>query len=130
TDLEDAISLLPNPTFASSDIGRVNKGVASTELATVYLTLGDYPNAINQLEAVTTMGYELIPNFKDVFDPSNKGNNELIWDVQYQSGTTGQGSEFIYDFIPVMPNTGPILGTDFNNTQGGWNYPTEDLINL
>lgn len=130
TDLEDAISLLPNPTFASSDIGRVNKGVASTELATVYLTLRDYPNAINHLEAVTTMGYELIPNFKDVFDPSNKGNNELIWDVQYQSGTTGQGSEFIYDFIPVMPNTGPILGTDFNNTQGGWNYPTEDLINL
>lgn len=129
-DLRDAVDLLPNPTFSTGDIGRINKGVASTELAKVYLTRGDYSAAIPLLESVTSMGYELIPNFKDVFDPSNKGNTELIWDIQYQSGTTGQGSEFIYDFIPVMPNTGPILGTDFNNTQGGWNYPTQDLIDL
>lgn len=129
-DLQDAVSLLSNPTFSAQDVGRINKGVASTLLAHVHMTRGDFDSAVPLLESVTTMGYELIPDFKSVFSPDNKGNKELIWDIQYQSGTTGQGSEFIYDFTPVMPNTGPILGTDFNNTQGGWNYPTQDLIDL
>lgn len=130
SDLQDAVNLLSNPTFSSQDIGRINKGVASTVLARVHLMRSDFASAIPLLESVISMGYELVPDFKSVFDPGNKGNRELIWDIQYQSGTTGQGSEFIYDFIPVMPNTGPLLGTDFNNTQGGWNYPTQDLINL
>lgn len=129
-DLKDGIDLLANPSFASGDIGRINKGVASTVLARVYMMRGDFESAIPYLESVAGMGYELEQNFKNVFNPSNKGNRELIWDVQYQSGTSDQGSEFIYNFIPKMPNTGPLLGADFNNTQGGWNYPTEDLMDL
>ncbi|MBY5959516.1 RagB/SusD family nutrient uptake outer membrane protein [Membranicola marinus] len=130
SDLKDAIGLLSNPTFSGDNIGRINKGVASTVLARVYMMRQDYPNAIPLLESVTNMGYELLPDYRSIFDPSNKGNKEMIWAVQYQAGTTGQGSEFVYDFTPIVPNTGPILGADFNNTQGGWMYPTEDLMSI
>lgn len=130
TDLKDAIGLLSNPTFSENSVGRINKGVANTVLARVYMMRKDYPSAIPYLESVVNMGYELLPDFRAIFDPSNKGNKEMVWAVQYQAGTTGQGSEFIYDFTPILPNTGPILGADFNNRQGGWMYPTDDIISI
>lgn len=130
-DLKEAINLLPAPTFAAAQTGRMTKGSATTELAAVYLQRKDYPSAIPLLESVTKMGYTLLPNFRDVFNPSNKnGNKEIIFDVQYQSGTTGQSSNFIYRFTPKTPNTMNILGVSFNNTIGGWNVPTEDLMNI
>lgn len=129
SDLKDAISLLPAPTFAAAETGRMTKGSATTELAAVYFQRKDYPSAIPLLQSVTQMGYMLFPNFRDIFNPSNKnGNKEIIFDVQYQSGTTGQSSNFIYRFIPKTPNTMNILGVSFNNTIGGWNVPTDDLM--
>ena len=130
SDLKDAINLLPAPTFAAAQTGRMTKGSATTELAAVYFQRKDYVSAIPLLQSVTQMGYMLFPNFRDIFNPSNKnGNKEIIFDVQYQSGTTGQSSNFIYRFTPKTPNTMNILGVSFNNTIGGWNVPTEDLMN-
>ena len=37
---------------------------------------------------------------------ANKNSTESIFEVQYKSGTDGQASQFIYDFIPVTPSTG------------------------
>lgn len=129
-DLKDAVSLLQNPSLSLDDAGRINKGMASTELGRVYLMRKKYHEAIPYLESVTQMGYKLLTNYRDVFDPSNEGNKEIIFAVQYKSGTSGQGSEFVYDFTPKVPNTGPILGTDFNNDQGGWDVPTQNLIDI
>jgi len=130
SDLKDAIGALKNPTFSGSDIGRVNKGSASTELGRVYLQLGDFANAMAALEPVTQMGYQLLPNFRDVLNPANKGNHELIFDIQYQSGNTSQQSDFIYRFIPITPDTKDMLGVSFNNTIGGWDVPTDDLMSV
>jgi tetratricopeptide (TPR) repeat protein len=128
-DFTDAINLLGNPTFSAGQTGRVTKGMAATELGTVYLQRKEYAKAIPLFQSVTQMGYSLMPNFRDVFNPANKnGNKEMIMDVQYQSGTTGQSSNFVYRFIPITPKTLNILGVDFNNTIGGWNVPTDDLI--
>jgi tetratricopeptide (TPR) repeat protein len=128
-DLTDAINLLPAPDFSAAQTGRVTKGSASTELGDVYLRLKQYDKAIPVLQSVTQMGYSLFANYRDIFNPANKnGNKEIIWDVQYQSGTTGQQSEFIYRFTPITTNTLNILGVAFNNTIGGWNVPTDDLI--
>ena len=128
-DLTDAINLLAPPTFAIAQTGRVTKGTAATELAMVYLQRKEYAKAIPLLQSVTQMGYALMPSYRDVFNPAFKnGNRELIFDVQFQSGTTGQQSNFIYRFIPVTTNTQNILGVSFNNTIGGWNVPTDDLI--
>ena len=128
-DFTDALGLLAAPTFAAAQTGRVTKGMVATELGTVYLQRKDYAKAIPLFQSVTQMGYSLLSNFRDVFNPANKnGNKELIFDVQFQSGTTGQQSNFIYRFIPITTNTQNILGVSFNNTIGGWDVPTDDLL--
>lgn len=134
SDLKDALAVLPAPSFQVPETGRVNKGVVATELAMVYMQRKDYEQALPLLRSVTTMGYTLMTNFSAVFNPANKSadvNKELIFDVQYQSGTTGQSSSFIYRFIPHMPKTTNVLGVTFNTTgYGGWNVPTDDLMSL
>jgi hypothetical protein len=128
-DFTEAINLLAAPTFASGQTGRVTKGMAETELGAVFLQRKEFAKAIPHLINVTKMGYSLYPNYTDVFNPANKnGNKEIIFDVQFQSGTTGQQSNFIYRFTPITTNTLNILGVSFNNTIGGWNIPTNDLI--
>ncbi|MGI8637117.1 MAG: RagB/SusD family nutrient uptake outer membrane protein [Segetibacter sp.] len=129
TDFTDALGLLAAPTFAAAQTGRVTKGMVATELGTVYLQRKEYDKAIPLFQSVTQMGYTLMPNFRDVFNPANKNTSkELIFDVQFQSGTTGQSSNFIYRFTPITGNTTNILGVNFNNTIGGWDVPTDDLI--
>lgn len=134
SDLTEAKNLLPKPTFADGQTGHVNKGSVMTELAAVYMQRKDYANALPLLQEVTTMGYALMSDFGSIFNPANKvasKNKELIWDVQYQAGTTGQSSSFIYRFIPNMPSTKLLLGVDFNvNGFGGWNTPTSDLMSV
>jgi len=128
-DLTDAVSKLSPPkSFPQS--GAVTKGMAATELGLVYLTLHQYDKATPLLQSVTQMGYALLPHYADVFKTSNKNSTESIFEIQYKSGTDGQASQFIYDFIPVTPSTGVILGSaaNYNNTAGSWNVPTQNLI--
>lgn len=128
-DLTAALGVLPAPTFTAAQTGRVTKGTVATELGMVYLQRKEYAKALPLLQSVTQMGYALLPNFRDVFNPANKNaNREMIFDVQNQSGTTGQQSNYIYRFIPITTNTTNILGVNFNNTIGGWDVPTDDLI--
>lgn len=130
SDFTDALALLAPPAkFPAS--GRMNKGTVATELALVYMTRKEFDKAVPLLQSVTTMGYDLFTNYRDIFNPANKasaGNKEAIFEVQYKSGTDGQSSNFIYRFIPVMPNTNNMLGIVFNNVNGGWNVPTDDLL--
>jgi len=128
-DLTDAITKLSPPkTFPQSGI--VTKGMAATELGLVYLTQKQYSQATPLFQSVTQMGYALLPNYADVFKTANKNSTESVFEIQYKSGTDGQASQFIYDFIPVTPQTGVILGSgsNYNNTAGGWNVPTQNLI--
>ncbi|MCF3110721.1 RagB/SusD family nutrient uptake outer membrane protein [Niabella sp. CC-SYL272] len=133
SDLKEALDVLPSPQFTSASTGRINKGVVATELAAVYMQRGDYSSALPLLQSVAGMGYTLMTNFSSIFNPANKSadkNKELIFDVQYQSGTTGMQSSFIYRFLPNMSTSFPLLGegVKFNiNTYGGWNIPTDNL---
>jgi len=126
-DFSDALNLLAPPDkFPQS--GRVTKGMVATELGLVYLTHKDYAKATPLLLSVTQMGYSLLPNYADVFTLANKNSKESIFEVQYKAGTDGQQSQFIYRFIPVTPNTQNILGVNYNNTVGGFNVPTDDMV--
>jgi len=126
SDLTDAISLLAPPSFPQT--GRITKGMAETELALVHMTQKDFTDAIPMLKDVTTMGYALQTDYAKVFDPNNKNNQESIFEIQYQAGNQGQQSTFIYYFIPVTTETENILGISYNNSHGGWNIPTQNLI--
>ncbi|HMH23660.1 MAG TPA: RagB/SusD family nutrient uptake outer membrane protein [Puia sp.] len=127
SDFQTAIGLLGPPSgFPQS--GRATKGMAATELGLVYLTRKDYASAVPLLQSVTQMGYSLLPRYADVFKPANKNSQESIFEVQYKAGTDGQQSSFIYIFTPSTPNTTNILGVNFNNGSGGWNVPTQDIV--
>jgi tetratricopeptide (TPR) repeat protein len=111
SDFTDALALLGNPTFSNVQTGRITKGMIATELGTVYMQRKEYAKAIPLFTSVTQMGYSLLPNFKDVLSPLMKnGNKELIFDVQFQSGTTLVSSNFIYRFTPITTNAYNIIG--------------------
>lgn len=131
-DASDAIAKLSNPAFsAGKQSGQATKGAATMLLAEVYMTLKQYDKAETLLRTLPTMGYDLLPNYADVFATTNKNSVESIFEVQYLEGLQGgQQSVFIYRFLPRSTNTTIITGvkTD-NNTTGGWNTPTTDMIN-
>ncbi|HEV2483302.1 MAG TPA: RagB/SusD family nutrient uptake outer membrane protein [Puia sp.] len=133
-DFNDAIGLLPLPAFGSggTQSGHVTRGMAATELGVVYLTLRQWDKATPLFQSVTQMGYSLLTNYADVFTTAGKNSRESIFEVQYKAGTDGQSSPFIFRFIPATPHTLNILGVDYNTSNsnyGGWNVPTQDIIN-
>lgn len=120
TDLEEAIDLLPEQT---SEKGRASKGAAQGILGKVYLTLGDYENAKTVLQKIVTgKKYDLLNNPADIFDVNNKGNKEIIFDVQFQSDLNGnsEGSNAFMMFSP----SGSVSGAK------GHNLPTKEVYSL
>ncbi|HEY4061023.1 MAG TPA: RagB/SusD family nutrient uptake outer membrane protein [Puia sp.] len=135
-DFTDAMNRLSPPKFPQN--GFITRGMVATELGLVYLTLKQYDKATPLFQAVTQMGYALLPNYADVFRTANKNSTESIFEIQYVAGnvttnnpgtTNNQSSQFVYDFIPNMVSTQVVLGVDYNNTAGSWNVPTQDLVN-
>ena len=125
-DLKDAVTLLP-VNYNAANVGRVTKGAALTLLGKVYLTEKKYPDAVTTLDQVLPLGYHLLANYADVFDPQNKNNPESIFEVQYQGGNDlGEWSSFIYTFAPRL-SAGAVTGWPQSNP-GGWNTPTKDMI--
>jgi hypothetical protein len=131
-DATAAIADLPVSTFTSGkQSGAATKGAATMLLADVDMTLLKYPEAETLLTSLSTMGYSLLPSYASVFNAANKNSVESIFEIQYMaSATTGQSSNFLYLFLPRSPNTALITnGIASSSLSGGWNYPTQDLIN-
>tara|TARA_R110002111_G_scaffold114060_1_gene174989 strand:+ start:2595 stop:4103 length:1509 start_codon:yes stop_codon:yes gene_type:complete len=128
SDLNFAIGALP-ANYGSDDIGRVTKGAALSLLGKVHLTRKNYSAAIETLNQVTSLGYDLLDNYEDIFDPQNKNHQESIWDIQYQGDNQyGVNSNFIYTFAP-RESGGAVI--DFPGQDGGgWNTPTNEIIAL
>ncbi|MEX0906514.1 MAG: RagB/SusD family nutrient uptake outer membrane protein [Balneolaceae bacterium] len=125
SDLEDAVSGAPE--YGAAPAGRVTKGAVLSLLGKVYLIKQEYSEAISSLEQVLPMGYSLLSDYADVFDPQNKNHAESIFDVQFQGGNDlGEHSSFIYTFAP-RESEGAVI--DFSGQNGGgWNIPTLDII--
>ncbi|MFH5883936.1 RagB/SusD family nutrient uptake outer membrane protein [Halalkalibaculum sp. DA3122] len=128
-DATAAADLLPGK--ADQEPGRATSGAAYTLLGDVYLTLEQWENAENALSNVND--YSLLDDYADIFDPSNKNNEESIFEVQYMEGTSlGLESYFPYYFIPLTEDHAQLtMGPSGSQSspQSGWNIPTEDLLN-
>ncbi len=125
-DATDAAALLP---AAQTVKGQATQGAAKMLLGYVYMTLKQYPDAEKVLKDVTGLGYSLLPNYADVFDPANKNSVESVFEVQYLQGTQGLQSNFAYQFAPGVTDTKTITGVSGNSQNlGDWNIPTADLI--
>jgi len=131
-DAKDAIVKMSNPVFskANQQSGQASKGAATMLLAEVYMEQKKYADAEALLNTLPAMGYDLLPKYADVFSTKNKNSKESIFEVQYLEGLQGgQQSQFIYYFLPRSSNDSLITGQKFDNTTlGGWNTPTQDLI--
>jgi hypothetical protein len=132
-DASDAITKLPVVTFAKGQqSGVATKGAAAMLLADIYMTQKNYAGAEALLTTLQGMGYSLLPTYAAVFSTANKNSVESIFEVQYMAGAAGgQQSNFIYLFLPRTTDTKLITSgvTTNNTTTGGWNVPTQDLIN-
>ncbi|WP_018627537.1 RagB/SusD family nutrient uptake outer membrane protein [Niabella aurantiaca] len=126
-DLQDAIGGLPVK-YAAAHLGRATKGAALSLLGKMYLTRKKYTEAISTLNQVLPLGYTLMPEYADVFDPAKKNGPESIFEIQYQGGNDlGEWSGFIYTFAPRLSKDA-VTGFAQSNPPG-WNVPTNDLIN-
>ncbi|MGF6846818.1 hypothetical protein QFZ51_002053 [Chitinophaga sp. W3I9] len=131
-DATDAAAKLSATTFPQT--GRATKGAALTLLGDVYLTLKKYDLAENALKQVTAMGYALFPGYGDAFQLVNKNGKESIFEIQFNTGLAVPQANVeasVYNFLPRMVNTTVVTGVNFNSvtTVGGFNTPTQDLIN-
>jgi len=130
SDLNSAIPNLPvATTFPQS--GRATKGAAKMLLAKVYMSKPsrEYSLAETELREITNMNYELLDNYADVFDPTNKNHRESIFEVQFKEGDDGQQSNFLYTMLPKTADTKVFTGISVNNvTTGGWNVPNQEFI--
>ena len=126
-DLQDAAAKLP-PSYSGDDLGRATKGAATALLGKAYLTKKDFANAETTLMKVTTMGYDLLPNYADLWDYSKEEHHiEYIFDIEYESGIQ-QGSIFTNQFFPRF---NPAV--DFYKVYGGTGdtyTPSDALFNI
>lgn len=118
-DLTDAYAVLPEK---AAERGRATKGAAAALLGKVYLTLKDYDNSLKYLQEVEKLGYDLLKEPADLFDVNNKGNKEVIFDVQFESGVNGnsEGSRAFQKFSPSGTVSGAL----------GHNLPTKEVYSL
>ncbi len=128
SDLNFAVSALPDPgDISASEVGRVTKGAALALLGKVYLTQKDYGMAVSTLQDVLPLGYDLLDDYAQVFDPLFKNHVESIFDVQFQGNNLlGEQSGFTYSFYPRL-SEGQVIPFP-GVSGGGWNIPSLSMI--
>jgi tetratricopeptide (TPR) repeat protein len=129
-DLVEAGAKLPQ-SYTGTEVGRATKGAAKAILGKVYLTIKDFQKAETVLQELTTTPYTyaLLPNYNDLFDYSkNEHHSEYIFDIEYEEGLGGLGSNWTNAF---MPNVTALL--NYYGIKGGFGEsicPTMLFVNL
>lgn len=114
-DLKDAIDVLPVK-WEQSEYGRATRGAAVALRGKVKLYAGDYSGAAADFEEIVNdpegrgYGYELYPDYKNLFTPEGDSSSEMIFAIQNMGGI---GTEYGMPF-------GLRLGSR-SSFQGGWN---------
>ena len=137
-DLNAAIPNLPGTVDISTDGGRATKGAAQALLGKAIIyenNTARMTEAAAHLDSVNTSpNYSLLPNFGDVFTPTNKFNSESVFEIVH-TGTAGlTWSNFSDDVGNVgvqMAGARSYAGPVYeSNTAGyGFNPVTLDLVN-
>lgn len=93
SDIDNALSLYPNNNFPEGR-NKWSKPATNALKADVYIWTGkllnggdgDFNTALAAISEVENSQVELLPEYTDVFDFNNKGNNEIIMAVRYEVG--------------------------------------------
>lgn len=105
SDLQAAIAGLPDRYNGTANWGRVSKGLARMVLFKVHLHNKEWAKAKAVGRELTTMGYELMPSYKDAFNQAQ--NKELIFAVPGNNATSSIWFACILPFDAVE-----VLGND------------------
>jgi len=128
SDLTSAIPLLPVDRNTGANTGRVDKAIAHTLLADVYLTRKDFPKAAAEFKKVIDMNqYDLLPEYLTLWETGQQGNKETIWQIYFLKDVAGAGSSFPSYFAPL--NSQNVLLLPGTGNPFGWNSPTNDIFN-
>lgn len=115
-DLTDAVSKLPK----SVEQGRASQGAAIALLAKVQVFRENWTAARTLLERLNSeFDYQLLPNYRDLFQIATEVNKEAIFSIAYVSGTNGHGLSYA-----LLPNGG-VKGYSTGGSRVG--RPTWDL---
>ncbi len=116
SDLQFAAASLPEAYAAAADKGRATRYAAKGILALVYMTrsgptydikgpglgLNEWDQALTLLnEIINSKKYTFATKYADIFDYDKENNPEVIFDVQYNTGSTPVvGSTFPWLLVP------------------------------
>lgn len=123
-DLDEAAAVLPPKYTGTTDIGRATIGAALALKARVLLfeasplknpdnTIAKWQAAADAARAVmnvTEAGYDLFPNYRQLFLPQFENSQETVFDVQFK--------------VPEVGSSFDLVGRQYND-----NAPLQDLIN-
>nr|WP_321452978.1 RagB/SusD family nutrient uptake outer membrane protein [uncultured Carboxylicivirga sp.] len=126
-DLKEAAAVLPER-FTSENVGRATKYACQALLARTYLYMKDYPNAYAYADSVIRRGgYQLEPNFVDIWSVYNHNGQESIFEVQ-----TSENQDFsVGNMFSVVMNARSEIWSDDEADKimdgWGWNVPSSHL---
>ncbi len=112
-DLEFAAENLPG-TADGSELGRLTRWAAKTELGKALLTRGGTENinraATELSDVVHNSPFAYLDDYAGVFDISNEYNSEILYAVRYQTGSVGLGAPFANYFAPMQSDDFVVRG--------------------
>ncbi len=101
-DLKDAENLPNYKSYGDNDKGRASSGAAKSILAKVYLTQQDWSNAkLKAQDVIDKEGYDLFPEFTDVFNIDKKNGIEHIFSAQFKGNSGYQGNSLASRSAPA-----------------------------
>ncbi len=119
-DLEFAQTNLKS-SYPAAENGRASKWAAATVMAKIYMQQKEWQKGLDKCnEIINQSGRTILPNYADVFKPTNEYNAEIIWSLDFAKDIRGQFEEG----VPVIPGNGnwrpsmfnPRLGDEPKNT--------------
>jgi starch-binding outer membrane protein, SusD/RagB family len=118
-DLDEAAAILPK-TYPATDLGRATQGAALALHAKVAMYQQKWDQVLALTNTVMTLGYDLFPNFEQLFRTNNENNVESIFEIQAEI-LTGNSAASNSQYSQVQGVRG--------STGGGWgfNVPTAEL---
>jgi hypothetical protein len=136
TELKEAIKGLPaNYKKGDADYGRFTRGLAYTVLMKLYMHEGDWAKAeeCGRELMKAEYGYELVPEYEDIFTLENEKNAEIIWALQCTRN--GNMAEWYAHCVPSMyPTKNPNM-TKWSGYRVPWAFyhtfdPSDKRLNV
>lgn len=92
-DLQFAEDNLPS-IIPDNERGRASKWAAAIVMAKIYMKRQNWQAGLSKcLEIIDQSPHNLLPNYADVFNPSNEYNAEIIWSLDFAKDIRGQFEE-------------------------------------